>query len=50
MALVSEAEHKKDKEVSKKEKERILKEKLKMASYCPKVSGCSWEYIKRKEN
>ena len=50
MALVSEAEYKKEKELAKKEKERILKEKLKMASYCPKVSGCSWGYTKRKEN
>lgn len=49
MALVTEAEYKKDKELSKKEQERILREKLKMASYCPKISGCSWGYMKRKD-
>ena len=48
MALVTEAEYKKDKELSKNEQERILREKLKMASYCPKIPGCSWGYTKQK--
>ena len=39
-----------EKVVDKKEQEQILKEKLKMASYCPKISGCSWGYSKRKDD
>ena len=49
MTLVTETEYKKDKELSKKEQERILKEKLKMASYCPKIPGCSWGHMKQKD-
>lgn len=39
-----------EKVVDKKEQERILREKLKMASYCPKISGCSWGHMKRKDD
>ena len=49
MALVTASEVKQEKKVSQKEQERILREKLKMASYCPKISGCSWGYMKRKD-
>ena len=37
------------KKLSKADKERIRKEKLKLAEYCPKVSGCSWDYAPRKK-
>ena len=37
------------KKLSKAEKERIRKEKLKMAEYCPKVSGCSWDFSPRRK-
>lgn len=30
--------------LSKKDAERIRNEKLKMAAYCPRVSGASWDY------
>ncbi len=31
----------------RKEKEIALKEKLRMASYCPKISGQSWSHVGR---
>lgn len=31
----------------KVEKERAYREKLKLASYCPKVSGQAWSHIGR---
>ena len=36
--------------LSKHELEKIRREKLKLAAYCPKVSGCSWNHGDPRKN
>ena len=46
--LISELEYIKDKKKERKENEAKLKEKLKLAAYCPKKPGQSWSYLAKK--
>jgi len=47
--MKAETKNEKRKELTKAEKEKLRQEKLKMASYCPKVSGLSWSHSQRKD-
>ena len=38
-----------DSKEEKKEREKARLEKLKLAEYCPKISGCSWDHAKKRD-
>jgi len=46
--LTSGLEYVKDKAKEQKENEAKLREKLKLAVYCPKKPGQSWSYLTKK--